>query len=469
MPFMTVTSDEVNYLVYRYMLESGFVHSAFSFGHESHIAKSKIGGGDVPAGALVSYLQKGLQHTEIECHINEDGTETLCDAAFSLLTRHQCSVRSKVKLFDPDVPIDEDFGVLETSRDAICHYRGHTDVVFTCAFNPEGTLLVSGCQDGTARLWLNVDDPSASSTSSLALLDRTPSANAILLSAWSPDGSMFALAAVSGEGWIWTAKGSLVSALSGHTGPVSGLRWAPSSALLLTCSLDESINVWTASTGKLHSTYKTHAGAVLDCDWNPSGASFLSCSVDTTIALHETRNGSGGHPTARLFKGHTRDVNCVRWSPDATLFASCSDDTTVKIWDPNADDPVHDLHGHGRDVCTLAWATTTTTTHDGTRALILASASFDCTVRIWSAARGTCLLVLSKHLHPVTSVSFTSGGEHLAASSHDRVFVWSVGDGALVRTYKATGGVNCLSWHASGERLAVACANNSLITLRVRS
>lgn len=32
MPFMTVTSDEVNYLVYRYMLESGFVHSAFSFG-----------------------------------------------------------------------------------------------------------------------------------------------------------------------------------------------------------------------------------------------------------------------------------------------------------------------------------------------------------------------------------------------------------------------------------------------------
>jgi len=37
-----LTSDELNFLVYRYLLESGFVHSAYAFGHESVVVKSNI-------------------------------------------------------------------------------------------------------------------------------------------------------------------------------------------------------------------------------------------------------------------------------------------------------------------------------------------------------------------------------------------------------------------------------------------
>ena len=76
------SSDEVNYLVYRYLLESGFIHSAFSFGHESLISKATIDGSKQP-GALISFVQKGLQFAEIEAHINDDGTETICNNSFS--------------------------------------------------------------------------------------------------------------------------------------------------------------------------------------------------------------------------------------------------------------------------------------------------------------------------------------------------------------------------------------------------
>lgn len=34
---MSFNSDEVNYLVYRYLQESGFAHSAYVFGIESHV------------------------------------------------------------------------------------------------------------------------------------------------------------------------------------------------------------------------------------------------------------------------------------------------------------------------------------------------------------------------------------------------------------------------------------------------
>ena len=98
---MSLSSEEVNFLVYRYLLESGFIHSAFAFGHESLIMKSSIDGSKVVPGALISYIQKGLQFVEIETHVNDDGTETLCDAAFSVVRPHTCSVKSKRRIFDP--------------------------------------------------------------------------------------------------------------------------------------------------------------------------------------------------------------------------------------------------------------------------------------------------------------------------------------------------------------------------------
>ena len=49
----------------------GFVHSAYTFGIESHISQSNINGALVPPAALLSIIQKGLQYTEAEISIGE--------------------------------------------------------------------------------------------------------------------------------------------------------------------------------------------------------------------------------------------------------------------------------------------------------------------------------------------------------------------------------------------------------------
>lgn len=76
---MSFSSDEVNYLVYRYLQESGFIHSAYTFGIESHINSSNINGSLVPPSALLSIIQRGLQYTEAEIGICEDGSEKAID------------------------------------------------------------------------------------------------------------------------------------------------------------------------------------------------------------------------------------------------------------------------------------------------------------------------------------------------------------------------------------------------------
>jgi hypothetical protein len=86
---------EINYLVYRYLQESGFVHSAFTFAYESLISQSVVAtqaGGEVPPGTLVAFLQKGLQLVAMEQRLNDDGSERAGadNADFSLLTVNAC-------------------------------------------------------------------------------------------------------------------------------------------------------------------------------------------------------------------------------------------------------------------------------------------------------------------------------------------------------------------------------------------
>lgn len=51
------------------MTSAGFTHSAFTFGYESFVHKSDINSNDVPPGALVSFVQKGLQYLEMEANL----------------------------------------------------------------------------------------------------------------------------------------------------------------------------------------------------------------------------------------------------------------------------------------------------------------------------------------------------------------------------------------------------------------
>ncbi|ROL41624.1 F-box-like/WD repeat-containing protein TBL1XR1 [Anabarilius grahami] len=187
---MSITSDEVNFLVYRYLQESGFSHSAFTFGIESHISQSNINGTLVPPAALISILQKGLQYVEAEISINEDGTVfdgrpieslSLIDAVMPdvVHTRKQafrdklaqqqqqqaaCSANSTAvqshatkngeTAFNGDengthalnnhVEAMEVDGEVQIPASKATVLRGHESEVFICAWNPVTDLLASG-------------------------------------------------------------------------------------------------------------------------------------------------------------------------------------------------------------------------------------------------------------------------------------------------------------------------------------
>ena len=119
-------------------------------------------------------------------------------------------------------------------------------------------------------------------------------------------------------------------------------------------------------------------------------------------------------------------VNAIKWDPSGTLLASCSDDYTAKIWSLAREGPVHDLRKHTKEVYTIKWAPTGAGSANPGSPPLLASASFDTTIRLWDPESGRCCHVLDKHREPVYSVAFSADGLHLASGSLDNcLHIWS--------------------------------------------
>uniref|UniRef100_A0A803RCG4 LisH domain-containing protein n=1 Tax=Cannabis sativa TaxID=3483 RepID=A0A803RCG4_CANSA len=86
----SITSVELNYLVFRYLQESGFTHSAFALGYEAGINKSPIDGNLVPPGALITFVQKGLQFLEMEANLSNVSMTSSFLCSYLCLYTYRC-------------------------------------------------------------------------------------------------------------------------------------------------------------------------------------------------------------------------------------------------------------------------------------------------------------------------------------------------------------------------------------------
>jgi len=198
--------------------------------------------------------------------------------------------------------------------------QGHTSEVNAAAFSPDGTLIVSGSDDGFLRIY-----DATSGVCKLAIRDDS----AVTSVAFSPDGKCV----------------------------ISG-------------SYDNSVRVWNVESGERIWSALGHADTVTSVAFSPDGTRIVSGSDDCTLRLLNAENGEH----VRTLKGHENWVNSVAFSSDSKWIVSGSDDNSVRVWDVSSGECKQTLRGHSHTVTSVAF-------FPDNRFVV--SGSYDKTVKVW--------------------------------------------------------------------------------------
>ncbi|KAH6624100.1 quinon protein alcohol dehydrogenase-like superfamily [Chaetomium sp. MPI-SDFR-AT-0129] len=116
-------------------------------------------------------------------------------------------------------------------------------------------------------------------------------------------------------------------------------------------------------------------------------------------------NWKYGRCSIKTLKGHTNGVTCLQL--DDNIIATGSYDATIKIWNIETGEEIRTLHGHTRGIRALQF--------DDSK---LISGSLDNTIKIWNWHTGECISTLQGHTDGVVSVHFDA--QLLASGSIDK-------------------------------------------------
>ncbi|MEI6444237.1 MAG: hypothetical protein WCO29_14205, partial [Nostocales cyanobacterium ELA583] len=128
----------------------------------------------------------------------------------------------------------------------------------------------------------------------------------------------------------------------------------------------------------------------------------------------------------KTLTGHSFWVASVAFSPDGKILASGSWDDTIKLWDLRTGNLLQTLTTHSESVYSVAFSPNGQT---------LASGNMNNTVKLWDLRTGNLLQTLTAHSKWVYSVAFSPDGQTLASASQDETIkLWDLRTGNLLQT-----------------------------------
>jgi WD40 repeat protein len=360
--------------------------------------------------------------------------------------------------------------------------QGHTTIVWSLAFSPDGKMLATGSADQTLRLW--------NLTTGKEEAKLIGHGSEVWTVAFAPDGQTLASGGKDKMVMLWSTapKPAELVITNVHLPP----SFSPDNKLLATAKLGGPVTVWNAATRQpvwvLHSETFSHfpneGGTLATLSTNRilrywdvatqtlqravplpgityqrfgiamSGNRLAAAGDDGIISLRDTMTGaviwnfSMQKGTADgLFDG------VLAFSPNARLLATSGEDQPVKLWEVATQKEL--ASGRKRSVYGLGFSP------DGS---LLASAGWDDTVEFLSVATGKAESPLTGIKEGCAGVAFTPDGRTLAVACEDgTVRLWNLAtrrEVAVLRHGKAP--LRFVVFSSDGQTLVSVCGHGTM-------
>ncbi len=372
-------------------------------------------------------------------------------------------------------------------------FEGHEAWIQSVAVSPDGTQLLTGSRDKTARLWdvatgreirqlagtpvgrememragikavaFSKDGSQALTTSwSVARIFDVATGRVLvkaptiptLSAAFSPDGKHFATGSFP-VAHLWErATGSLVRTFGGKLRGANSITVSPDGASVVTCS--GTAQLWEVSSGLPLWTFEGD-DYVSWGTFSADGSRLLTGGGDIPRILDARTGREIKSFAAPRRSGPTTGVPNGRFSPDEKYILTASvnaRDNTARLWEVATGKQVRVFDGHARHLRAMGFSA------DGS---IVMTACRDGVVRLRKTDTGDEVLTIPSKDQRLLSAFFTPDGGHVVCPDDDTGRVWELASGREVRTLDGLAGTLDAVFSRDGKRLLTANYNDDVI------
>jgi len=278
-----------------------------------------------------------------------------------------------------------------------------------------GTLLVVGFNNGVFGLY---DLPEFTTVHTLSISSRKITACTI-----NKTGEWLGFAcAQKGQLLVWEWKSeTYVMKQQGHALDMNCLAYSPDGQLIATGADDGKVKVWNTTTGFCFVTFTEHTGIVSAIAYSPTGNAIISASYDGTVRAYDLiryrnfRTMTSPNPTS---------FTALAVDPSGDIICSSSRDTfEIFIWSLQTGRLLDVLGGHEGPVSSLAF---------NPLQPMLASCSWDKTVRLWEIYESKPARETLNHGTEVLAIAFRPDGKELCSSTLDgQLQFWDIENASI--------------------------------------
>jgi len=204
--------------------------------------------------------------------------------------------------------------IAEIKRDAI-------GWVHSVRFNHDGTRIAS-CSESSGWVW--------AATDGRQLLELKGHSDEVTCIDFSPDGSRIMTGSGDNTARLWAATGSgdTLKTLQ-HDASVNCIRFSPDGSRVVTGGIDKIGRVWDLETGALLLKLEGHIEEITSADYSPDGTRIVTGSVDFTARIWDADTGQ----QVAVFEGHSDEINSIAYSQRGYRIITGSRDRTARIWE----------------------------------------------------------------------------------------------------------------------------------------
>ena len=277
---------------------------------------------------------------------------------------------------------------------------GHTGVVNSCRFSPNGKYLLTSSYDKTVRLWQTLD-------------------------------------------------GRLVNSYLGHNSWVNDAEFSPDGKKIVSASEDKTVRVWELFTGLPKGLLKFNT-SVQSAMFDKTGNKLLVCTrYDTAVRIWDINTGK----PETSFNIYTGELGMAVFSSDYRLVAAENDDK-VCVWDLSTQKILFEKQ--------FPEIITKVAISPDNKKIIVSS--WDNTAKLFDIETGRMLLNLAGHSKFVSSAVFSNDGKYIATSSQDKTgILWDAVQGVSLLTWKLDiDGLSDVAISANNKMIAFSSLRNKI-------